>query len=319
MALNNLKLKANLNKGTLNIPLLNFEVAGGKADITATIDATQKSVALKGSSENILLTDLVQQLKPSSANSFGFISGGNTQTYFDIKGSGKTYRAVVDSMSGQIIAIVDKAKVQTGKIDFIASDFITQLLDVIKVNSKDKIAELKCAVVRADIQNGLMTFPKGIAIDSDKIDFVSDGTISLPKDKINLNLNIFHEGVANVSITQALSNLVKITGSLASPRISINQEGTLKTIAGVALSGGTLTGAKMLLDKDAAPCYTALKDSVYKNKFEKPTGVTNTAQKTYQGTSEAVDNSIKMVKKGAKDIKNAAKNIIKGITKQKTE
>ena len=320
LALNNIKLNADLNNGILNVSPLNFEIAGGKADVAAVIDSKQKSVTLKGSSENILLTDLVQQLKPASADSFGFISGGNTQTYFDVKGSGSTYRAVVDSMSGQIIAVVEKAKLQTGKINFIASDFISQLMSLIKTNkSKDKIAELKCAVVRADIQNGLMNFPKGIAIDTDKIDFVSNGTISLPKDKINLDLNIFHEGLTNVSITQALSNLVKITGKLTSPRISINQEGTIKTIAGVALSGGTYSGAQMLLDKDAAPCYTALKDTVYKDKFEKPTGVKNAAQKTYQGTSQAVDNSIKMMKDGAKELKNSARNMIKSITKQKAE
>ena len=174
-------------------------------------------------------------------------------------------------------------------------------------------------MVRADIQNGLMTFPKGIAIDSDRIDFVSGGTISLPKDKVNLTLNIFYEGLTSVSITQALSNLVKITGTITSPRISINQEGTLKTIAGVALSGGTYAGAEMLLNRDSAPCYTALNDTIYKDKFEKPTGVRNAAQKTYQGTSQAVDNSINMVKTSAKEIKNAAKNLIRGTKKQKAE
>ena len=53
----------------------------------------------------------------------------------------------------------------------------------------------------------------------------------------------------------------------------------------------------------------------YKNKFSKPTGVANTAQKTYQGASQAVSNGIDMVKDSAKEIKNTAKGLIKNILK----
>lgn len=314
LALNNLNLSATLSAGVLNIPTLKFDIAGGKADIAASVNSNQKNITIKGTTENILLTDLIQDLKPSSADTFGFISGGNTQTYFDLKGTGLTYSQVADSLDGQVLAVVEKAKFQIGKVKFIASDFITQLLDVLNVKkSNEKIAELKCAVVRADLQNGILSFPKGIVVDTDKIDVVSSGTISLPKDKINLSLNAYHEGMSEVSITQALSSLVKITGNIQSPRVSINQENTIKTLAGVALSGGTLAGAQMLLDKDIEPCYTAMQGTIFQNKFTKPTGVKNAAQKTYQGTSDAVDNSINMVRDGAIDIKNAARDIVKGM------
>ncbi len=314
LSLNNLNLSATLSAGVLNIPTLKFDIAGGKADITASVNSNQKNITIKGTTENILLTDLIQDLKPSSADTFGFISGGNTQTYFDLKGIGLTYSQVADSLDGQVLAVVEKAKFQIGKVKFIASDFITQLLDVLNVKkSNEKIAELKCAVVRADLQNGILSFPKGIVVDTDKIDVVSSGTISLPKDKINLSLNAYHEGMSEVSITQALSSLVKITGNIQSPRVSINQENTIKTLAGVALSGGTLAGAQMLLDKDIEPCYTAMQGTIFQNKFTKPTGIKNAAQKTYQGTSDAVDNSINMVRNGAIDIKNAARDIVKGM------
>ena len=313
-ALNNLNISASISDGTLNIPTLKFDIAGGKADVVASVNSRQKNITLKGATENILLTDLIQELKPSSADTFGFISGGNTQTYFDLKGSGLTYRQVADSLDGQVLAVIEKAKFQTGKVNFITGDFINQLLEVINVKkNNDKVAELKCAAVRADLQKGILSFPKGIAVDTNKIDIVSSGTISLPKDKVNLSLNVYQEGLAEVSITQALSSLVKITGTLQSPRVSINQENTIKTLAGVALSGGTMAGAQMLLDKDMEPCYTAMEGTIFQNKFTKPTGVKNAAQKTYQGTSQAVDSSINMVKGGAKEIKNAAKNIVKGV------
>ena len=311
LALNNVNLTSALNNGILNISNLKFDIAGGKADITASVNSQQKSITIKGKTENILLTDLIQQLKPSSADTFGFISGANTQTYFDLKGTGLTYRQVADSLDGQVLAIIEKAKFQTGKVKFITNDFITQLLEVINVKkTDDKVAELKCAAIRADVQQGILSFPKGIAVDTNKIDIVSSGTISLPKDKVNLSLNVYREGLAEVSITQALSSLVKITGTLQSPKVSINQENTIKTLAGVALSGGTLAGAQMLLDKDMEPCYTAMEGTIYQDKFPKPTGVKNAAQKTYQGTSAAVDNSINMIKDNAKEIRNAAKNMV---------
>lgn len=312
----NLALKAVVANGVLNVKPLDFNIGQGSVNATAVLSAVSKSLTLNAAADNVLITDLVKDLKASGSGNFGIVTGGSTQTYISLKGTGSTVRSLVDSLSGQVIAVVEPSKLQSGEFKILTNSFVSQLLNVLNIDTKkSETVDLKCAVVRADLSNGTITFPKGIAVNSDKLDLVSNGTLNLRNDKLNLSLNAYRSGIADVSVVQALSNLVKISGTLQSPKIAIDDSGALKTIAGAALSGGTLTGAQMLLDKDTAPCYTALKGTVYKDKFAAPTGAANAAQKTYQGASDIVDGGINLVKDSANEIKNTAKDIFKNILK----
>lgn len=317
ISLSDVALRIALVNGTMTIKPLDFKIGKGSVNLTSIINANNQSISLQGTSKDVLITDIAKQLQVTDQKSFGFISGGNTQTYFNVNGTGATYRTLVDNLNGQVIAVIESSKVQSGKLKFLTNSFINQLLQVLSIDtSKSENVDLKCAVVRADIKDGIATFPKGIAINSDKLDLVSNGTVNLRKDKLNLSVNAYRSGVAKVSLVQTMTNLFKISGTIQSPSIAIDQNGAIKTIAGAALSGGTLTGAQMLLDKDTAPCYTALQNTIYKDKFEKPTGVTNAAQKTYQGASATVDDGLNMVKDSAKEIKDIGKNLINNILKQ---
>lgn len=317
LAISNLALKAVIANGVLNVKPFDFNLGQGSVTATAIVSAPSKSLTINASAKDILMSELHKEFKVENQNDFGVLSGGNTQSYVSLKGAGSTARSLVDSLSGQIIAVVEPSKLQSGQLKVFTNSFISQLLSVLKVDTKKQgTIDLKCAVIRADFNNGTVTFPKGIAVNSDKLDVVSNGTLNLRNDKLDLNINAYRSGIADVSIVQALSNLVKISGTIQSPKIAIDESGALKTIAGAALSGGTLTGAQMLLDKDTAPCYTALKGTLYQDKFEKPTGVSNAAQKTYQGTSQVLDDGYNMVKDGANEIKNTAKDIFKNILKK---
>ena len=316
LTLNDVDLKTDLNGGVLKISPLNFAISRGKVNVDAVVNANSQSIKINGTANNVVITEVAKQLKVNGGNNFGFISGGNTQSVFNLTANGATYRTLVDNLNGQVVSVVEASELQSGKLKYLNGNFINQLLSVLKIDSsKVEKFNLVCAAVRADIKDGLVTFPKGIAVDTDKLDVVSNGTVNLRNDKINLSINAYGSGLADVSLVQALSNLVKVKGTIQSPSIALDEQGTIKTIAGAVVSGGSLTGAQMLLDKDTAPCYTALKDTVYQDKFPKPKGVTNAAQKTYQGASDAVDNGVKAVKDGAKELENIGKNLLKNILK----
>lgn len=316
LTLANLYAKADLNNGLLKVQPVSFSIGEGKAQFDITANAKNKSVVIKGSTKDILLTDLHKEFKIDDNDDFGFVSGGATQTKIDLSGNGSTYRQLVNSLNGQVIAIVEKSNLHSGKLKFLTNGFVSQLLSVLKIDTqKAENVDLKCAVVRADFTDGKINFPKGIAVNSDKVDLVSNGTVNLHNDKLNLSVNAYRSGVVDVSIVQTLLNLVKVGGTMQSPKITIDQTGALKTIAGVAVSGGAFAGAQLLLDKDTAPCYTALKDTEFKNKFEAPSTISKATQGTYQGASQAVDEGVELVKSSAKEIKNTAKGLLKNILK----
>lgn len=312
----NVQMNALLDNGVLDVSKLKLDFGGGEVDVFAKVDANTKSVLLNLSSKNVIIQDLHGEFKVRDGNDFGFISGGSTQIFADLKGSGATYRQLVDSLQGPLVAIVDKSELQSGSLQFINGSIVAQILDLLKLDTKkQKKFELKCAVVRADFVAGKVLFPKGIAVDSDKATVVSGGDINLLNDKLNLTLNAYGSGFADVSIMQALSNLILIRGTIQSPKISLDTKNAMKTIATAALIPGVgpaVVGTQMVFDKDIAPCYTALQGTKYSTYFAKPTGVNAKAQDSYQDASKIINNGVDRVEGLRKD----AKKILKGLLKR---
>lgn len=315
VTIDNLKLTASLNNGVLKVSPLQLQFGEGTIDMTAELNAGSRSLTLKADTDNLLLQSLHKEFQVENPVDFGIVSGGKSKIFADLKGSGATYRALVDSLSGQVIVAVDEATVQTGKLSFLTNSFVSQLLSVLNIDTeKVDTVSMKCAVVRADFENGNISFPKGIAVDSNKLSIVSGGTVNLRNDQLKLSLNAYRSGIADISIMQAVSNLVEIGGTLQNPKISLDKSGALKTIAGVA-AGAAYAGADMLLDRDPAPCHTALKGTAYQNMFPASDSVSGAAQNAYRDASGAVGNTVSDAKDQVKALEQNARQLIKNLLK----
>ena len=284
---------------------LTMNFGGGRLEGSAKINAAAQSLTLRLNGKEIPLAALHREFAVTGANDFGFVSGGKLTLAADLQGHGNNYRSLVDSLQGQVVAFVGKSEVQSGKLQFLTDSFITQLLGLLKIDTgkSDKV-DLQCAVVRTDIKNGKAVFPNGIAIDSNRLTLTSDGKINLVNDNIGFNLNAYRSGTSDLGIVQALSSLIRVGGSLQKPTLSLDTTGAVKTIAGVMAGGPAALGANMLLDRDAAPCHTALKNTAFAEVFPKASGVSGAARNTYQDTAMVVKDSVK-------DLKNNAKELLK--------
>ena len=101
--------------------------------------------------------------------------------------------------------------------------------------------------------------------------------------------------------------MIKIAGTVENPKIAIDDSAVIKNVVGIAAAGPAFLGSQMVLDVDESPCYTALKGTAYQDMFPAPKGVKATGQGVYQGTSEAVSDSVDMLKNTAKDVINLFK------------
>lgn len=309
MEAKNVLLTAVLNNGVLNVNKLRLDFGGGEIDANAVINANTQSLSLNAVSKNILLQNLHKEFVVEGKNDFGIVSGGSTDLQINLAGSGATYRQLVQGLSGQVIAIVNQSVVQTGALNFMTGNLLTELLNTLNFKSdKVKNLDLKCAVVRADLSGGRAVFPKGIALSSKQLSLVSDGSINLINDKLDFSLQPFSGKVADSNVGQLLSSFVKIKGTIQNPKIALDDKETIKAVVGTALSGGTAyIGSKLLLDGNSSPCYTALIGTKYADKFPKPTGVDATAQNVYQGTTKTIETDLKALKDSAKGLLNAFK------------
>ena len=214
-------------------------------------------------------------------------------------------------MKGQIIGIVGQSVVQTGGLRFVSGNFVTQLLSALRISqSTSTDLDLTCAVIRADIAAGKVSFPNGIAVDSKQLTVVSDGKLNLINDNISFTIAPSLNKLAKGNIAQALASFIKVGGTIQDPKILLDNQEALKTVVGVVATGGVAyLGSQVMLNGDGAPCYTALKGTAYASRFPKPTGVKATTQDVYNDTTQ-------QLKDGVKDLKNTAKDILGILKKQ---
>lgn len=309
MLANNVVVGANLQNGVLNINPLRLNFGGGDIEGTMQVNANNKTLAVKMASKNMLLQNLHNEFLVDNDSDFGVLSGGQTDVNINLTGNGETYRQVVKSLNGQAVIIVDKSKINTGSLKFMEGNFITQILNALKLSTqKSSVLNLQCAVVRADFKNGQATFPKGIAINAKQMTIVSDGNINLGNDKLDFSIRPFSGKIVDANVAQALSSFVKVKGALDNPKIVIDDAQALKAIVGIVTTGPAYIGSQIALDADSSPCYTALKGTAYENRFPKPSGVQATGQEVYQDTTAVVDQSLKDLKKTGQEIIDIFRN-----------
>ena len=300
----NVNIRAALKNGRLTVSPLKLNFGGGEISADLSVNAAAKSVSIKAISKKMLLQNLHKEFMVDGPSDFGFKQGGNVDLDINLSGSGATYRQLMQNMKGQVIGIVGESVVQTGGLQFVGGNFVTQLLQALRISqSKTVDLNLTCAVVRADVAAGKVSFPNGIAVDSKQFTVVSDGKINLLNDNISFTIEPSLNKLAKGNIAQALASFIKVGGTIEDPKIRIDNQEALKTVVGVATGGVAYLGSQMVLNGDGSPCYTALQGTAYATRYPKPTGVKATTQDVYNDTT-------KQIKDGVKDLKNTAKDIL---------
>ncbi|MBR2300147.1 MAG: AsmA family protein [Alphaproteobacteria bacterium] len=315
ISISDVEATADLRDGVLSLNPLSFKAGGGVVSGYVTANANGNVMDINLGGKSIVAQDFIKSLDPSGTSNFGILEGGQTDINVVLKTSGATYPKLVENLNGQVLFVVEASRLRAGAMKYLKGNFISQLLSTLHIEAKDPKMSLNCAVVRADFKNGVATFPKGIVFDSKKMLIVGDGNINLKNDKIDVAIKPFNGNLTDTNIAQALSSLIKIGGTVSKPRIAVDTASVVKNVVGVAMTGPMYLGSQLLLDADPAPCYTALKGTVYSDMFDAPKGVKAGAQNAYQGTSDAVTDGIDAVTGVADAVVGGGANLVGGAAK----
>ena len=305
-------LAARLQGGVLDVSKLDFGLGSGEITATATVNAATQAVKLNLRSSGLKLQDLHAPLATGANGSMQILSGGSLDIMADLSSSGATYRRLSENLDGQVIAIVDKSEIKTGRLEWLASNIFTKILQLLKVDTnKNTNMDVACAVVRADFGKGQATFPSGIVFNGSKLQVVGSGSINLVNDKINFTIAPTLNKLADGNIAQALASFVKLEGTLEKPKVGIDTRSALTTIVGTVASGGAYLGSEILLNGSDSPCYTALAGTTYASRFPKPSGVKAATKDAYQDVNKTAKDAVKGLEDAAKDILGAFANGLK--------
>ena len=305
-------LAARLQDDVLDVSKLDFGLGSGEITATAAVNAATQAVKLNLRSSGLKLQDLHAPLATGANGSMQILSGGSLDIMADLQSSGATYRRLSENLDGQVIAIVDKSEIKTGRLEWLASNIFTKILQLLKVDTnKNTNMDVACAVVRADFGKGQATFPSGIVFNGSKLQVVGSGSINLVNDKINFTIAPTLNKLADGNIAQALASFVKLEGTLEKPKVGIDTRSALTTIVGTVASGGAYLGSEILLNGSDSPCYTALAGTMYASRFPKPSGVKAATKDAYQDVNQTAKDAVKGLEDAAKDILGAFANGLK--------
>jgi uncharacterized protein involved in outer membrane biogenesis len=193
----------------------------------------------------------------------GSVSGGSIDLALSLAGPGESVARFMGGANGEIRASMGPARTSGAALDF-GGDVLTKVADLANPGRRtDKSNEIKCAVVRLPVRDGIATAQRTIAVEAVRVNLVAAGTINLRNETLDLALRpTVNEGLGLGAAS--LAELVRVTGTLSNPTVGIDTLGSAR--AALSVGGAILTGGLSLLGEaalkkgtaDPHPCQTAL-------------------------------------------------------------
>jgi len=213
---------------------LSVTTTGDQADLNISANARGLKLGLLSG------PDIPQDLVPASAANV------------DIRATGATPRALASSANGKVVFTQGAGRVKNDLIETLSGDVIAQLFSALNPFAKeDEYSNWECSVFRIDFESGLGDI-SGFLLQSKKLMVVGGGKIDLNTEKLNIEFNTKPRQGVGVSADMFVTPFVKLSGTLSSPSVGLNEKGLLLTGGAAVLTGGMSFLYKGLVDRATA-------------------------------------------------------------------
>lgn len=191
----------------------------------------------------------------------GTPEGSPTDLSIRFAGRGSTMRALMADANADVRMVVGPGRLRNRAIDWGAD--VTELLNALNpARASEPYTELKCAVVRLPIRQGVARIDNSIAAETSKVNVIAAGTIDLRNETLDLGFRPKAATGLGLGLG-GLASLGRLRGTLADPKVELDMGGTATAAAQLGLAAATgglsLLAGGLLSDKvPDRPCQTAL-------------------------------------------------------------
>ena len=267
--LNGVNAQAIFNHGKVIADPVRILVDGRELRVRLNADASSgKAVALNLTidGQGIPIGALTAMFNVSGAP-----EGGPTDLAIRLAGAGNSVRSLMAGANGDVRISIGPGRMKTQAINYGAD--ITELLNAINpARRADPYTELKCAVIRLPIKQGVARIDNGIAAETSKVHVIGGGVIDFRNETLDLGFR--PKAVTGLGVgLGGLASLGRLRGSLSDPKVEIDASGAATAAANVGMaivSGGlSLLGGSLVTDSvPDQPCQAALTGVVRSQKAE---------------------------------------------------
>jgi uncharacterized protein involved in outer membrane biogenesis len=180
-----------------------------------------------------------------------------------LEGTGTTRHEVAASLNGKLRAYLGSGQYASAGLNRLFTDFITEFFTLLNPFHKTSTTtQLECAVLGADAKAGMVkVFP--LIYHSQYLTTISQGTVNLDTEKIDLAFNSKPRKGLGLSSGTIINPFIKLGGTLAAPAVQLDPAGTI-TSGGLAVATlGISVLAKSMADRFLSsndPCGDARKE-----------------------------------------------------------
>ena len=177
----------------------------------------------------------------------------------NLEATGNDLRTLVGGMNGAIYGRVDNLTViESVILKRLYGDLLQEIVSVINPFAEQSNQQkLNCVVVPLSIKNGLVKTAPDMLIRTDRLRIVSEASVNLANERIDLQFTTTPRNGITISAGELFNPYVKVVGTLARPRLAVDQEGVLIS-GGAAVATGGLSmlaqAAWRRLNRSSDPC-----------------------------------------------------------------
>jgi uncharacterized protein involved in outer membrane biogenesis len=229
-----------IRDGRLDAPDVTATMYGGSVRAALTIDAAKPAdptVALTLDGKGL---DLAAMLA-ASGNPHD-VKGGKTDVALKLSMHGTTTRQWAHDVSGSVLTVVGPASVSNAKLD--PARAMSDLLQKVNpLRERSPTTELKCAVVRIPLHDGVGRIDRSLAAESSEVSVSASGTLDLRSETIDLAFTPRMQQGIPVNLND-VAGLVHLKGPLVAPRVEVDAQAAAETVSRLAAAakGGGLAG-----------------------------------------------------------------------------
>jgi uncharacterized protein involved in outer membrane biogenesis len=261
----NFDLVANIKDGALTIDRFKANTSTGKLDATLSViprnGSAQVTTTINGHQFSSTLATDSAEVAAESPKYDGVIQ---------LTGTGKTWHEVAASLNGSAIITGGEGRLPSSRLTILFGDFFNQLIGVVNpFSKKDPYTTIACTTAILEAEDGVVTSDHGIVIQTDKINIMSKGHIDLDTEKVNFDIRTDARGKIGISAGDFINPFIKIGGTMANPKLSVNATSAAVTGGAAIATAGLYLLAKPVWDRafrSKDPCGKALKDYEKKKK-----------------------------------------------------
>jgi len=167
-------------------------------------------------------------------------------------------------------------RLPNSNLNKVYSSFFTELWTSLNpLTKRQPYTDVICAAYLLRAEAGVLHTDPALVLRIKGIDIISHGAINLRTEAIDFNFKTVARSGLGISVGQMLNPFIKITGTMAKPRLTLDPKGTLVTSGAAFATAGLSVLATTVWDRlfrQQDPCATAIAEADKRAATSQPQG-----------------------------------------------